>query len=509
MGSKSQWISALVFWVALAAEVNVAGAATLRLNWQDNSSNESGFKIERLNGSTYVEIASVAANVISYSESNLTSGTSYCYRVRAFNAAGSSAPTNAACATAPTDTTSPTPTPTSPPPADPTAPAPSPAEPTPTPTAPTGSMWTDYAVSLKMRSADNDALGVMFRYQDEDNYYRFTWFAEGKTRRLEKRVNGVFQVLAQDTAAYTTGQTYAVQISAKGPALTVVIDGKTIFTVSDSSVSKGTLALYSYYNAGSHFDDVKVQDLVTGNTLLADDFNDGNYVGWSIVDDGSDLGPSVWKIAGGALVQSANIGSTGGDNGRLGSYALYTRGNWADYRMTFKMRSADNDRLGAVFRVQDADNYYRFSWDSGTPRRRLWKREQGIYKLIAEDAVGYVPNQTYSVEIVAVGTSLKVNIDGKSVFSVTDESFRAGTVGLYSCYNQGSFFDDVLVEDLANKTTLLWNDFNDGKLTGWKVFDEAGTDTGPSKWSVENGTLSQSTNIGSDATGHPGTILLY
>ena len=38
-----------------------------------------------------LRIASVAANVVSYSDSNLTAGSTYCYRVRAFNAAGASA----------------------------------------------------------------------------------------------------------------------------------------------------------------------------------------------------------------------------------------------------------------------------------------------------------------------------------------------------------------------------------------------------------------------------------
>ena len=104
---------------------------------------------------------------------------------------------------------------------------------------------------------------------------------------------------------------------------------------------------------------------------------------------------------------------------------------------------------------------------------------------------------------------MKVNIDGKPVFSVTDETFKLGALALYSSYNQGSFFDDVLVEDLTTKAVLLWDDFNDAKLAGWKAFDDRGTTSGPSEWSVANGALVQGSNIGSDATGHPGTFLLY
>jgi bacillolysin len=57
----------------------------INLSWQDNSSDESDFHIERSpNGSTsWVEIATVGANVTSYSNTGLTCGTPYYYRIRA------------------------------------------------------------------------------------------------------------------------------------------------------------------------------------------------------------------------------------------------------------------------------------------------------------------------------------------------------------------------------------------------------------------------------------------
>jgi hypothetical protein len=501
ISSRRLWLL-ILFLLAISSEV--AHAAILRLSWQDTATNESGFKIERLNGSNYVEIASVAANIQSYTDSNLAAGVNYCYRVRAFNAVGVSAPTNAACVTTPNEPIPLPPTPSSPPPST-----------TPTPTTPivtsppaVGKQWSDYLVSLRMRSADNDSLGVLFRYQDADNYYRFSWSAEGKSRRLEKRVNGVFQLLARDNAPYRTGRNYALQISARGNQLIVIVDGKTIFSVTDTSFRQGTIGLYSFRNAGSRFDDVKVRDLITGNLLLADSFTDGNHVGWTIIDEGNDGGPSVWSVADGVLRQSSNIGSTV-DNGNLGTYALYTRGSWADYRVTLKLSSSDNDRLGVMFRFQDSENYYRFSWDQGSPGRRLSKHENGVYKILAEDAIPYVSNQIYSIEIIAQGNSLKVKIDGKAVFSVTDSSFAAGAIALYSSYNQGSIFDDVLVEALTPQTILLWDDFRAGNLPGWKAFDEPGTNLGPSEWSSASGALIQRSNIGSDSVGHPGTYLLY
>lgn len=81
---------------------NEAIAAQLQLTWVDNSYNEAGFKIERSTGTTgaYVQIATVGSNVSSYSDSNLANGTTYCYRVRAYNSAGESPYIEACKATA-------------------------------------------------------------------------------------------------------------------------------------------------------------------------------------------------------------------------------------------------------------------------------------------------------------------------------------------------------------------------------------------------------------------------
>jgi transcriptional regulator CtsR len=75
-------------------------SSRINLTWQDNSSDETGFKIERKTGSgSYSQIATVGAGVTSYSNAYLSAGTTYYYRVRAYNAAGNSNYSNEASAT--------------------------------------------------------------------------------------------------------------------------------------------------------------------------------------------------------------------------------------------------------------------------------------------------------------------------------------------------------------------------------------------------------------------------
>jgi|GEM_PF-1978003 len=66
----------------------LSGSTTsINLEWDDMSGNETGFRIERKMGESgsFVEIAAVAANVTAYSDEGLSSGTTYFYRVLAYN----------------------------------------------------------------------------------------------------------------------------------------------------------------------------------------------------------------------------------------------------------------------------------------------------------------------------------------------------------------------------------------------------------------------------------------
>jgi hypothetical protein len=80
-----------------AAPTNLTATAIsksqINLSWTDNSNNETGFRIERCKGSTctnFALIATVGANVTSYSNSKLTANTTYRYRIYAYNASGNS-----------------------------------------------------------------------------------------------------------------------------------------------------------------------------------------------------------------------------------------------------------------------------------------------------------------------------------------------------------------------------------------------------------------------------------
>src|SRR5688572_8319731 len=78
-----------------------ASSSQITLTWRDNSSDETGFVIQRAATSSgwWTQIATTGAGVVSFTSSGLTAGTPYYYRVRAYNSTGSSAYTSVATAT--------------------------------------------------------------------------------------------------------------------------------------------------------------------------------------------------------------------------------------------------------------------------------------------------------------------------------------------------------------------------------------------------------------------------
>src|SRR5206468_12590164 len=76
-----------------------AGPNEVKLAWNDNSTNEITFSIERsTDGVNFSYLGSASAGANSFSDTNAADGTNYFYRVRAANFV-SSAPSNIASAT--------------------------------------------------------------------------------------------------------------------------------------------------------------------------------------------------------------------------------------------------------------------------------------------------------------------------------------------------------------------------------------------------------------------------
>ncbi len=162
----------------LAAQA--ASSSAINLSWQDNSSNETSFRVEQLVNGAYQEVQNLAAGTTAAQVTGLAASTSYSFRVRAANSAGYSAYSNVA--TAATQ-----------------------AAPVPVPAAPTG---------LTAQAASSSAINLSW----QDNSSNETSF------RVEQLVNGAYlevrNLAAGTTAAQITGlaasTSYSFRVRAAG-----------------------------------------------------------------------------------------------------------------------------------------------------------------------------------------------------------------------------------------------------------------------------------------------------
>jgi hypothetical protein len=90
---------------APAAPTNLTATATsssvIRLNWQDNSNNETEFRIEQKSGASFVDIGAATANSTQINVTGFSAGQTGTFRVRARNGSANSTYSNEASATTP------------------------------------------------------------------------------------------------------------------------------------------------------------------------------------------------------------------------------------------------------------------------------------------------------------------------------------------------------------------------------------------------------------------------
>lgn len=127
-----------------------------------------------------------------------------------------------------------------------------------------GTSLTDYrfsveALFLGTRLAND--IGIMFRYQNNNNYYRLSMNSRYGFTRLEKKVGGAFSTLAVNPRGYAAGQLLNFSVDVNGSSIQILINGDPVFAVNDTSLTSGSVALYTQDKAS--FDNVRIEGPAT------------------------------------------------------------------------------------------------------------------------------------------------------------------------------------------------------------------------------------------------------
>ncbi len=118
----------------------------------------------------------------------------------------------------------------------------------------------DYRFSVDatyLSAGQADDIGVMFRYQNNNNYYRISMNSRYGFTRLEKKVAGTFFPLAVNARGYRFGELLSFTIEVNGSRIQIWLNNEPLFAVQDTSLASGTVALYAQDK--SSFDNVVIE----------------------------------------------------------------------------------------------------------------------------------------------------------------------------------------------------------------------------------------------------------
>jgi hypothetical protein len=113
-----------------------------------------------------------------------------------------------------------------------------------------------FEVDVMPRTGSADDHGVMFRYTNEDNYYRFSLSSLAGYARLESKINGTFRTLASNFRGFKQNELNRIVVEVEGPLIQVFYGGTPLFAAYDADHPGGGVALYS--RDGVNFDNVSI-----------------------------------------------------------------------------------------------------------------------------------------------------------------------------------------------------------------------------------------------------------
>jgi len=126
--------------------------------------------------------------------------------------------------------------------------------------------FKDFAFSFTFWSTDNDGIGCVFRYRDENNYDQFQMDNTFRFWQLTTKRDGRFRVLAWGDEHYQVGKRHRLEIVAMGDIIAARFDGAWLTAVRTPDAQPGRVGFVSRGNAGSHFDDLAIEELDVNKT---------------------------------------------------------------------------------------------------------------------------------------------------------------------------------------------------------------------------------------------------
>ncbi|HEY3393385.1 MAG TPA: hypothetical protein VGK58_11810, partial [Lacipirellulaceae bacterium] len=324
----------------------------------------------------------------------------------------------------------------------------------------------NYTINYNLATYDDDGFGVVFGYQNNNNYFRAGFrrqtlgnlgFQEGTS--VQKVVDGVITQLANTTTGFVPnfdGVPFDAKVVVNGTNWDIQVNNVSILSGSDPDLAPGRYGVHSWAQheqstAVPNYGTIVGPISVTSSTLnkTTNFANAVSSIPWRRLNMTDAFGAS-------GIVQLEDHGNFAQDftNGTIrddsNGFANATAGApntdfigpaivvdspgsaaMTNYRFTTRLENRDNDGMGLLFRVADDNTFYRINWSTegagtGTTRpiagMSIQKYQNFTWtQVFSETSPKFLPQDSvpFDVIISAVGNTFKVDVlndpDGAAV----------------------------------------------------------------------------------------------
>ena len=294
--------------------------------------------------------------------------------------------------------------------------------------------WKDVVVVARWKPLSSASAGVVFRYQDANNHYRFL-LARGDFR-LEKVRGGVATAIWTGDAipfgVLTARPTIEIAVVVKGPTIAVYLDGASVAVVQDPDLPAGAVGFYSDGTAANEFHSLQVypDSAIWDKWDVADPFTTLDPKRWDLVDPQPIANAPAWSAAKSALVHSGPVNAppTGPAAPR---FAVLSDPAFADFRLSVSLRLDNQREAGFVFNYTDAKNFWFVRIHPGASQVSIYSWTAGVETRLAVASRRISTANDVQLTLDRIGTQVRVCLNGTRVFDYLLEQPSAGRIGLY------------------------------------------------------------------------------
>ncbi|MBN1482040.1 T9SS C-terminal target domain-containing protein [candidate division KSB1 bacterium] len=326
--------------------------------------------------------------------------------------------------------------------------------------------FKDYTYSVWARTAESIAanpgveFGLLFHYQDEDNYYYVQFSSESDSTALILRKKGVNYVLARCSSPIITDNDYfTVSVQSIDGKMTITAHDVTIFQFYETTFLRGKVGL-AVRDDAAYFDNIVMCEAKETECDFYADFNNNSLVGWSA------LNPERWStsfrdyITYALYLHTGNYESPG--QGRLGEMITIDKIEAKNFTFSCQVKSIEHlgnpaADLALVFCYYDPSNYYAAIFHREPGNTRIVRiKDDKTTVLASYDGVTVEDLAWHHAEIVAHNNYYQVYFDGEKIMDAVDDQLVVGKLGVGSL-NDTAYFDNICIsgQDIIQEKITL------------------------------------------------------